>query len=362
MKEQKINQKDRRYYYLQVKEKLKEGILKEEIVRGNSLPTIREIGEKFGVSLVTVSKAINELVEEGILYARPKKGIYLSENAKKILMGEKEILNFGVTFLDVFNLKGSFLQEIAKGVMEFAGKEGISFSFIGIPGDKIERETHPSFWFNLEKKKIDGLILATRFPVEDIVYLKNKKIPFIWIDNDIPFEEINCILFDDIYGIKLALEYFEKEGIKRVGIIHFWWEEEIISAYKDYLEEKGFSTEEKFMKIGKVTNEREERKLASEYTEQLIEEKVEGIIIGGEISLAGAIEILINKKIYVGKDIKILVISHIPDLNHIPFEIVKVVYPLKEVSIKSCEMLEEVVKKGKIDEPKKIIKPYLIEK
>lgn len=65
--------------YLQLKKNLV-----AEIVRGvykphERLPSQRELGEKYSLSHMTVRRAINELIQEGVIYARQGQGLYVAE-------------------------------------------------------------------------------------------------------------------------------------------------------------------------------------------------------------------------------------------------------------------------------------------
>jgi len=75
--------------YQQLKERIKESILSEEIKSGEKILTEREFTEKYNVSRITVRNAIAELVDEGYLIRKQGKGTFV--NRRKM---EREIITF----------------------------------------------------------------------------------------------------------------------------------------------------------------------------------------------------------------------------------------------------------------------------
>ncbi|WP_459838241.1 GntR family transcriptional regulator [Halanaerobaculum tunisiense] len=65
--------------YYQLENIIRERIEKEEYQVGDKIPSLAELSNKFNLSKMTVSKAINNLVEEGILYRERGKGTFVSE-------------------------------------------------------------------------------------------------------------------------------------------------------------------------------------------------------------------------------------------------------------------------------------------
>jgi GntR family transcriptional regulator len=65
--------------YLQLKEDIVTAIHDGEYKTGDLLPSQRALSEKYGMSHMTVRRAINELISEGIIYSIQGKGIYVAQ-------------------------------------------------------------------------------------------------------------------------------------------------------------------------------------------------------------------------------------------------------------------------------------------
>ncbi|WP_026672331.1 GntR family transcriptional regulator [Alkalihalobacterium bogoriense] len=65
--------------YYQLENKIREMIDSEELKPGDTLPSERDLSEKYDISRMTVRHAINNLVHEGYLYRQKGKGTFVSQ-------------------------------------------------------------------------------------------------------------------------------------------------------------------------------------------------------------------------------------------------------------------------------------------
>ncbi len=64
--------------YVQLKEQIIAAIKRGEFAPGDQIPSQRELIVRYGMSHMTIRRAINELISESVIYAIPGKGIYVS--------------------------------------------------------------------------------------------------------------------------------------------------------------------------------------------------------------------------------------------------------------------------------------------
>lgn len=77
--------------YAQIKEQIKEQILNGEIAEGEVLPSIRGLAKEVGVSVITTTRAYNELEQDGYIASIQGKGsVVLSKDNK--LLKEKYLM------------------------------------------------------------------------------------------------------------------------------------------------------------------------------------------------------------------------------------------------------------------------------
>ncbi len=76
--------------YEQIKKAIKDNILKEKVVAGEKLPSVRNLSKDIGVSILTVKKAYDELEEEGFIASRQGLGTFVSTDDRGLKREEKQ--------------------------------------------------------------------------------------------------------------------------------------------------------------------------------------------------------------------------------------------------------------------------------
>lgn len=103
--------------YAQIKEQIKEQILNGEISEGEVLPSIRRLAKEIGVSVITTTRAYNDLEEEGYIASMQGKGsVVLSKENKllkeKYLMRIEQGLSTAVETAKRIDMKEQELQDL----------------------------------------------------------------------------------------------------------------------------------------------------------------------------------------------------------------------------------------------------------
>ncbi|UUZ92646.1 transcriptional regulator PhoB [Paenibacillus sp. P25] len=86
----KLNNTSQKPLYFQLKQIIKEDILRGAYKAGEQLPPESELCETYGVSRITARRAITDLVEEGILHRQQGKGTFVKEAKVK-----RELISVG---------------------------------------------------------------------------------------------------------------------------------------------------------------------------------------------------------------------------------------------------------------------------
>jgi len=79
---------DKEPIYVQIHAYLAEMILAGLIAPGEALPSVRQVAVEQHVNPITVSKAMQLLVEDGVAVKRRGLGMYVAENAASILRSQ----------------------------------------------------------------------------------------------------------------------------------------------------------------------------------------------------------------------------------------------------------------------------------
>ncbi len=78
--------------YQQIKEQIKDAILKEEFVEGDALPSIRAFANDLKVSVLTIRRVYEELEQEGFITSQVGKGTFVSAGNLELLLDSRRRL------------------------------------------------------------------------------------------------------------------------------------------------------------------------------------------------------------------------------------------------------------------------------
>lgn len=71
--------------YEQIKEQIKEQILSGELQEDEMLPSLRQLAKDLKISVLTTTRAYNELEESGYITSRPGKGFFVMPSSSDLL-------------------------------------------------------------------------------------------------------------------------------------------------------------------------------------------------------------------------------------------------------------------------------------
>lgn len=114
--------------YEQIKNEVKENILKNKISEGQQLPSVRTLSKDLKVSILTVKKAYDELEEEGFVESRQGLGTFVAAKDPEVKREElqkklEEHLQEAINLSTQLKLDRKTILEL----FEFLYKEGVEY-------------------------------------------------------------------------------------------------------------------------------------------------------------------------------------------------------------------------------------------
>ncbi|MEJ2490586.1 MAG: GntR family transcriptional regulator [Desulfuromonadales bacterium] len=173
----------------------------------DKLPGERVIAKELGISYMTVRKAIENLVSEGLLLKIANKGTYVNKHGKR-----KQTFNLGF-FLD---------DQI---------KDSISSPYYSLVFEELERASIKHgyslmFFSNVDElsparlsSKVDGLVVSFFPRIEDKILDIKSYLPVVVIGNSSADKSIPSVILDNFNGIIAAMEHLFALGHERIGFI-----------------------------------------------------------------------------------------------------------------------------------------------
>lgn len=183
--------------------------------------TIRDISIKCGLSVATVSKALNNYsdVSEGTreLVKRTAREMGYFPNSLARALKTNRTYNLGVLFVDD-NLSGlthNYFAEVLDSFKVAAERRGYDITFI----NHNIGERKMTYLEHCQYRNIDGVCLAcVDFYAPEVIELINSRIPLVTIDH--LFHNRTCIMSENRGGIKELVEYVYRLGHRKIAYIH----------------------------------------------------------------------------------------------------------------------------------------------
>jgi len=216
--------------------------------------TIRDVAERAGVSVATVSHVLNGTRRVAPATAarvrRAMEELGYQPNGVAQSLRKRTTYAIGVLVSDITN---PFFATLVRGVEDAAIEAGYSVIVCNSDEDPKKEDMYiRALW----RRRIDGMIIA---PTRDgtspaIQELAKKKIPFVFVDRKAKGVEVPAVLSDNVGGAYQATKYLIEHGHRRIGIIlgipGSTTTEERLAGYRRALEEAGIPFSEKLVVWG----------------------------------------------------------------------------------------------------------------
>lgn len=204
---------DRRMLYLQVKDYIVEQIEQGVFKPGELIPPERELAESLKISRYTVRRALQELVEEGILFRVQGSGTYVREknnNFAKRVDSIGIIMPFCDAEIEMMLLSG--MQKALRGTP-------YSMTLYTTDNDKT-KETEGIR--RLKEEGVAGLIIMPSTEQgggQGTIALKREGFPFVLVDRAIEGFQTNCVVSDNVQGGNQAARYLLDLGHSKIAFV-----------------------------------------------------------------------------------------------------------------------------------------------
>lgn len=183
--------------------------------------SMKDIARRCGVSVATVSKALNGLQDIGeetrqrVCAAAAEMG-YMTNSAARALK-TKRTYNLGILFVDErrSGLSHEYFSSIIEGFKQEAEAHGYDITFINSHvGDQPF-----SYLRHCRYRGLDGMLIAcVDFHDPRVVELVQSEIPVVTIDHVFPNRQ--AILSDNVDGLETLVRYAYDRGHRRIAFLH----------------------------------------------------------------------------------------------------------------------------------------------
>lgn len=297
------------------------------------LPGERVFARELGISYMTIRKAVETLVEEGILYKLPKKGTFVADPNK----ARRVTKNIGY-FLDASikdGLSSPYYSMIFDALEKSAKDHGYGLMFFS---DISDDDLHD----NLDK--IDGAVISCFPRVEKIVDDIRKKMPVICIDNSSANKSIPSIVIDNFNAVVESVNYLCSLGHEKIGFITGLDDSDVgrnrFSGYLNALQGNGISQNDDLVFKGDYSFQTGIN--GADYLLSL-DEIPSAIMCANDTMAIGVIKELSKRGFSVPDDISVIGFDDIRVASHMTPALTTVSAPISEISQHAVDMLQAMI-------------------
>ena len=188
------------------------------LISGEAILSERKLAEKYNIGYMTVRRAVDDLVEMGLLYRVPRKGTFVSE--RPAIKKEGDIADgSNMIAIVMSDLQNQFSNRIIEGVERKARQHGYQLLVYNSELDVTLEATHLK---SVIETGVAGVILSPCFPpvnMELARKIKNDNVPLVLIDKyfeTLKTDFVTCDNFDAAYR---AVKYLASMGHKKIAHI-----------------------------------------------------------------------------------------------------------------------------------------------
>ncbi len=195
-----------------IRKKIEDGTLKP----GDQIGSYNELSKRYAVSLITVKRAVSNLINQGIIFSRVGKGLYVAEPVKEKLDLSKH-KSIGLVLQD---LNHPYFSMVVHGIEERAYELGYNV-LISNSSNKIEKEESQIDHFR--NLGVDGLVIASLSleykATEYLRKLHEEGFPYVMVSY-IHDPEYWYVGSNQELGGYLAAQHLIKLGYRSIGYLH----------------------------------------------------------------------------------------------------------------------------------------------
>jgi len=214
---------------------------------------MRDVAERAGVSVTTVSHVVNETrsvsdeLRGRVLLAMEELGYQPNVLARSLR--RKKTHTIGIIIPDSSN---PFFAEVARGVEDTSFEQGYSVILCNSDDDLDKELLYTNV---LAEKQVDGILfMAAGVSTEHIRALQARSMPLVVVDRDIPGVAVDSVFTDNARGGWLATRHLVDLGHRRIGCIagplDVTSSAERITGYRQALAEGGIPRDDQLVVKG----------------------------------------------------------------------------------------------------------------
>ena len=326
--------------------------------------TLKDIAEKVGKSVTTVSRALHDYddvsldTKERVRLVADDLGYSPHTYAQRLQKQRSDTIGFVIPTFEP-RLSDPFFSEFLAGVGNNAAQLGYDLLVSTQPAGEKEQEVYRKM---LEGGRVDGFIIVrTRCEDSRIQYLINKEAPFIAFgsvegENTFPFVDE-----DGAHGMRLVADHLVTLGHTHIACIaptpELTFSNLRLGGLRMGLNNHGITLDEALIRFGDLTQQS-----GFEHAQDLLRmtNPPTAIVACNDLMALGAMSATRELDLVVGRDIAITGFDDIPMATYCNPPLTTVHQPVYKIGGMVCEMLVDLIEGNPREQQQIVLKPNLM--
>ncbi len=326
--------------------------------------TLKDIAEKVGYSITTVSRAlagyddVAESTRQLVLKTANELGYHPNITARRLQKQRTDTIGFiipthGPRFAD------PFFSELLAGIGNGAAERELDLLVSTRAPGPEELKVYERM---VRERRVDGLLVVrTRRRDPRIAYLVEREFPFVTfgrsdLEVDFPYLDV-----DSETGTRQLTQHLIDLGHRRVAYIsaplNLMFASHRLEGYKEALAANRIPFDESLLAVGELT-ERSGHAVGRDFLTR--DERPTAIIACNDLMALGVISAAQGLGLTVGRDVAVAGFDDVPLAEHAHPPLTTVHQPIYEIGQRICEMLIHLLREETLEEYHVLLKPELI--
>lgn len=306
------------------------------------MASMKDISRECGVSIATVSKALNnhkdvgEETKEHIRRVAKEMGYFPNSSARALKTNRT--YNIGVLFADesMSGLTHDYFANVLDSFKRTVESRGYDITFLNASKNRKSRMTYLE---HCRSRGYDGVVIAcTDFTDSKVVELVRSNIPIVTIDY--VFCNKTAIVSDNVSGMRDLVKYIYEQGHRKIAYIHgndtAVTQNRLSSFYKT-TEELGLHIPDEYVKEAAYRDTQSTGERTKELLE--LENPPTCILYPDDFSTFGGINVIREKGLRIPEDISIAGYDGISMSRHIEPQLTTIVQDTEKIGAEAGRKL-----------------------
>lgn len=215
MPEQKVNKPADERPRERARRMIQEMIASKGYRRGDRLPPYRELCKRFGVSIITLQRSMDDLAEKGIVYRLVGSGTYVARRLSPGA-GKMKKVSLITAFTRTMLMEMPYLNQITTGIFAYSDSLHCDVEFTAFHAQAGRLDVTELC------QQVDGVVLLG-IPNEGFVlHFAEEKIPLAVVDYLHPNVPADFVVVDNELAVRSAMQPLLDAGHRRIAYMHGW--------------------------------------------------------------------------------------------------------------------------------------------